>query len=46
MFSPYPLEHLFMNIKKDMSLGDEMIIFVTQYIDPISEEKLLEVFKG
>jgi DNA-binding transcriptional regulator PaaX len=45
-FSPYPLEHLFMNIKKDMGLGDEMIILVTQYIDPISEEKLLEVFKG
>ena len=45
-FSPYPLEHLFMNIKKDMGLGDELIILVTQYIDPISEEKLLEVFRG
>ncbi|MDQ5952931.1 MAG: hypothetical protein QG551_159 [Patescibacteria group bacterium] len=35
-----------MNIKKDMGLGDELIIMVTQYIDPISEEKLLEVFRG
>ena len=45
-FSPYPLEHLFINIKKDMNLGDELIILVTQYIDPVSEEKLLEVFRG
>lgn len=44
--SPYPLEHLFMNIKKDMGLDTELVIMVTQYIDPIFEEKIIEVFKN
>ena len=42
--SPLPLEHLFMNIKKDMGFEDEMIIIVTQYLDPTSEEKVLKEF--
>lgn len=44
--SPFPLEHLFMNIKKDMNLSDEIMIIVTQNVDPLTEEKLLEFFKG
>ena len=31
--SPYPFEHLFMNIKKDLGLTTEMMIIVTQFID-------------
>lgn len=44
--SPYPMEHLFMNIKKDLGLENELIILVTQYLDPISEEFLFKTFKG
>jgi len=35
--SPYPLEHLFMNIKKDLSLTTEIMIFVTDTLDPETE---------
>jgi len=42
--SPYPLEHLFMNIKKDMGLSSELIIAVTQLIDPETEAELIETF--
>jgi DNA-binding transcriptional regulator PaaX len=42
--SPYPLEHLFMNIKKDMGLSSELIITVTQLIDPETEAELIEAF--
>lgn len=42
--SPYPLEHLFMNIKKDMELSTEIIITVTQLIDPETEEELYKIF--
>lgn len=42
--SPYPLEHLFMNIKKDMGLSSELIIAVTQLIDPETETELMEAF--
>jgi len=31
--SPYPYEHLFTNIKKDLGLGTELIILVTDKID-------------
>ena len=36
--SPYPFEHLFMNIKKDLSLTTEIMIFVTDTLDPETEE--------
>lgn len=42
--SPYPLEHLFMNIKKDMGLSTEIIVTVTQLIDPETEEELYKLF--
>lgn len=42
--SPFPLEHLFMNIKKDMGLSKEITILVTQLIDPESEQELIQMF--
>lgn len=42
--TPYPFEHLFMNIKTDMGLEDEIIIIVTQSIDPITEKSLIKTF--
>ena len=43
--SPYPFEHLFINIKKDLGLTNEMVIFTTNLIDEISERILFENFK-
>ncbi len=42
--SPYPFEHLFMNIKKDMGLSTEVIITVTQLVDPETEDELYKLF--
>ncbi len=42
--SPFPFEHLFMNIKTDMNLADEIMIVVTQHIDPTTEKSLRESF--
>lgn len=42
--TPYPFEHLFMNIKTDMNLHDEIMIVVTQHIDPVTEKTLRETF--
>lgn len=42
--SPFPLEHLFMNIKTDLGLHDEIMIVVTQSIDPVTEKSLLHNF--
>lgn len=42
--TPYPFEHLFMNIKTDMNLHDEIMIVVTQHIDPVTEKSLKETF--
>jgi DNA-binding transcriptional regulator PaaX len=42
--SPLPLEHLFMNIKTDMGLHEEVMIVVTQSIDPITDKTLRESF--
>ena len=42
--SPFPFEHLFMNIKTDMNLADEIMIIVTQHIDPVTEKSLLKTF--
>lgn len=43
-FSPFPLEHLFMSIKNDLGLSDEIMIVVTQHIDPVTEKSLRESF--
>ncbi len=42
--SPYPFEHLFMNIKKDLGLTTEMMIIVTQFIDDETKKVLFEAF--
>ena len=42
--SPYPYEHLFMNIKKDLGLKSEMMIIVTQFIDEETKKVLFESF--
>ncbi len=43
--SPFPLEHLFMNIKKDLGLETEMIIITTNSIDEITEKELKKIFQ-
>jgi len=43
--SPHPFEHLFMNIKKDLGLTTELMIMVTETIDPETEAVLFELFK-
>lgn len=42
--SPYPFEHLFMNIKKDLGLSSEIMIIVTQFVDEETQKVLFEAF--
>jgi len=42
--SPYPFEHLFTNIKKDLGLTTEIMIIVTEFIDEESKKVLFETF--
>lgn len=42
--SPFPLEHLFKNIKKDLGLTTEMMIMTTTHLDPETEHSLLQQF--
>ncbi|MFZ1020171.1 MAG: hypothetical protein WAN61_04285 [Minisyncoccia bacterium] len=42
--SPFPFEHLFANIKKDLGLTTEMMIIVTEFIDEESKKVLFEAF--
>ncbi len=42
--SPFPYEHLFMNIKKDLGLTTEMMIIVTQNLDPETEVEIVKIF--
>jgi len=42
--SPYPFEHLFTNIKKDLGLGTEMIIIVSEFVDEDTKKILFETF--
>ncbi len=42
--SPYPFEHLFTNIKKDLGLTTELMILVTKHIDAVTEQNLFELF--
>lgn len=44
--SPFPYEHLFTNIKKDLGLTTELTIIVTDTIDEVSHQELLNVFGG
>jgi DNA-binding transcriptional regulator PaaX len=43
--SIYPYEHLFINIKKDLSLTSEMMIIVTDNIDKETEKEFLTLRK-
>lgn len=42
--SPYPYEHLFTNIKKDLGLTSEIIIFTTDTMDTETQKVLFEMF--
>lgn len=42
--SPFPFEHLFINIKKDLGLTTEMMIVVTQFVDDETKKVLFETF--
>ncbi len=42
--SPFPYEHLFVNIKKDLGLGAEMMIIVSQFVDEETKKFLFETF--
>jgi DNA-binding transcriptional regulator PaaX len=43
--SMYPFEHLFTNIKNDLSLTTEMMIVVTDKLDKETEESFLKLIK-
>ena len=42
--SPFPLEHLFTNIKQDLGLTTEMMIITTTHLDTETEQTLLKQF--
>jgi hypothetical protein len=42
--SPFPFEHFFSNIKKDLGLTNELLIVVTQSLDEDSEKFFIESF--
>lgn len=42
--SPFPFEHLFTNIKKDLGLTSEMMIIVTELVDEETKKFLFETF--
>jgi hypothetical protein len=43
--SPYPFEHLFTNIKKDLGLTSELMIITTNTLDEVTKEYFFENFK-
>jgi len=40
--SPYPFEHMFYNIKRDLGLTTELMIIVTENIDPETEAEFVK----
>ena len=42
--SPFPFEHLFTNIKKDLGLTTEMMIIVTELVDEETKKFLFQTF--
>lgn len=42
--TPYPYEHLFINIKKDLGLTTEFMIFVTANLDPETQTEFFKTF--
>lgn len=43
--SPFPYEHLFVNIKKDFGLTTELMVFVTDNIDTETKKAFFELVK-
>ena len=43
--SPYPFEHMFINIKKDLGFTTEIIVIVTKYLDEETDNTLKELFR-
>lgn len=43
--SPHPFEYLFTNIKKDLGFTTELIIIVTEFLDPETEKAVLTLGK-
>ena len=43
--TPYPFEHLFINIKKDLGLTTELMIMVTDSMDTETESVLVSLFQ-
>jgi DNA-binding transcriptional regulator PaaX len=44
--SPFPYEHLFKNIKKDLGLTTELMILVTEKLDEETHKAFLAAMKG
>lgn len=44
--SPYPLEYMMINIKKDMQLENDLLVLVTNKLDATTEQMLIEKFTG
>ena len=44
--SPYPLEHMMINMKKDMGLETEVMVLVTNKLDPMTEQLLMDKFSS
>lgn len=42
--TPYPFEHMFINIKKDLNLTTEFMIFVTANLDPETQKEFFKTF--
>ncbi len=43
--SPFPFEHMFINIKKDLGLTTEMMVIVTNQLDPETEIELVKLLQ-
>lgn len=43
--SPFPMEHMMINMKNDMGLEEEILVFVTDKLDPSTEQLLARKFK-
>lgn len=44
--SPFPMEHIMVSMKDDMDLHEELMIFVTDKLDPKTEQLLGQKFRG
>lgn len=43
--SPFPMEHMMINMKNDMDLQEEILVLVTDKLDPASEQLLAKKFE-